>query len=159
MPMFNVRCPTCGDLDDVFASGSRRVASGCTKDETLCSCGGKARIRWHGAPVAVSAFSTPKDVPGLGRGFQTWKEIERAADKKGKRIVEGSEMKVHREAAREDSASYAKDLGVGSRQEYAEARKKGGTEMVRRAKERKMERAVRKYGGSIRQEADSGGKG
>lgn len=156
MPTFNVKCPDCGNLDDVFVTPATRRTAGCVAGETVCSCGKVVPIRWHGAPLKVSTFSSGRDVPGLGKDFKSWREVEKAADAKGKRIMEDSEKRAYREEGTKDSAEYAQQLGYGSRQEYAEARKKNRGEMVATAKAKKMDRAVRKYGSGIRQDVETG---
>ncbi len=146
MPFYDIRCPNCGE-HEVF---SQRSVVG----EVPCSECGTPSPKVFRKTAKVSTFSTEKDVPGLGKGFKTWREVESAADRKGMRIMEDSEMVPHREAAKQESADYAKQLGFGSRQEYVEARKARGSEMVAEARAKKLDRAVRKYGSAIRQEVE-----
>jgi len=128
----------------VFISGRRREELGgipCPECEEPCP------VSWHNrrAP-GVLAASSGLQVQGLPGTYSSYREVEKAADKLGKRILEGDEKDAVRESNREASAAYAKQLGVGSKEEYGEARKKGGSDMVRTARQKYVEKQRRKYG-------------
>lgn len=144
MPIYDTVCHDCEACwDDVVCSMRKRSELGgvpCPK------CGEPCPNSYHNqtAPV-VHAVSSGIKVPGLGE-FSSYREVEKAADAKGLRIMEGDEKDAVRESNCEASAEYAKQLGVGSKEEYAEARKKEGKAMVHRARDKYVAQQRKKYG-------------
>lgn len=145
MPRYDTVCHDCEACwDDVFVSLSKREELG---GIPCPECGKACPVSWHNkrAP-GVLATSSSITVPGLKGEFSSYREVEKAADKLGKRIMEGDEKEAVRESNREASAAYARELGYGSKEEYGEARRKEGTTMVHQAREKYVEQQRQRYG-------------
>lgn len=153
MPRYDIACDDCEACwDDVFCTIRKRDELGgipCPECKQPC------KVSWHNrtSPNVLCAGSRIK-VEGLNGEFSTYREVEKAADAKGLRILESDEKQVVRESSKEASAAYAKELGFDSKQAYAEARKKNGEEMVMGAREKYIARKNKKYNGELKMSTD-----
>lgn len=153
MPRYDIACDDCEACwDDVFCTISKRDELGgipCPECKQPC------KVSWHNrrSPNVLCSGSSIK-VEGLRGELSTYREVEKAADAKGLRILESDEKQIVRDSSKEASAAYAKELGYESKQAYADARKKNGHQMVMDAREKYLSRQNKKYNGELKMSAD-----
>ena len=153
MPLYPIDCE-CGSIE----GWSRRKLP---PDATEVECFECDRVVPIGTLKAsqlarVTGFGAPRTVPGLSGEFHSFGEIERAAAAVGGYVESDEEKKARRLEAKKASVEYAESIGYGSRQEYLEARKARGTQMVAEAREKMIERKREKYGSAFVQEEIGG---